>query len=688
MAVQWKHAFRGFFSLPLGTGILLGILYWFIEAFVHDLCFGEGPILMQIFHPNAHEIWMRLIVAALLIIFGFHSQNMINQRRRVELALIEREKEAQRILENNPAAIVLIDCETRQIAYANCNAAKMIGDAPDAICGMQCHRYLCPRDENHCPVLDMGHRMDISERELFTAKRESVPVLKSVAKVQFKGKPHLLEAFFDITEQKKMQRAIQHAHAELNQIFQTASVGMRLIDCDFNILKINRAFCDLCGRSPEEAVGRKCFDVFSGSMCFSDDCPLTRVLSGKDLEKDYEVIKHGADGSSITCNLTVSRFDGPNGLIGIVEAFKDITELKRTQSELEAERDRLHRILFHQFENVGIVNDRYLLEYQNELLKQHSNGRSPCYCYQVLRDMDAPCEECLMQKALETGKIQRFEFDNASGRSFQHTYTPFVDNNGQKKALVSQRDISERKASVAAAIRSEHLAAIGELAAGVAHEINNPINGIINYGQILVNRTHPGELLNDISRHIIEEGDRIAAIVASLLSFSRQDTERPDVVEVTALIEDSLTLTGAQLRKDGIHLEVNSTDHLPPIAGRPQEIQQVFLNIINNGRYALNEKYPDGGDQKKMTIDVSKVKNGCGDAVRISFTDFGTGIPGQALERVVNPFFSTKPKGKGTGLGLSISHRIVENHGGKMTIDSVPGAFTRVMVDFPERFAN
>ncbi|MCP4340119.1 MAG: PAS domain S-box protein [Desulfobulbaceae bacterium] len=687
MKVKREKALEGIYSHLVLVGAVFAVLYWFIESAVHSYFFDGGPFLSHVIYPDGHEIWMRFIVAALLVLFSLYGQNVINRLRKTELALIEREKDSHRILENNPAAIILVDCNSRKIVYANQNALSMIGATSDRLFDKQCHNFLCKAQKGKCPVLDMGQQMDISERELLTAKRKVVPILKRVVEVQYKGKPHLLEAFFDITEQKKMQQAIRQAHAELNQIFQTATVGMRLIDSDFNILKINQTFSELSGVAAADAVGKKCFDVFGGKMCHSAECSLKKVLDGRELS-DYEVSKTHSDGSVLTCSLTITRFEGANGMIGVVEAFKDITELKRVQNELQSERDRLHRILFHQFENVGIITDEYLLEYQNELLKKHTKGKEPCYCYEVFRNRFQPCEDCFMQKALDSAKIQRFEFDTASGQSFQHTYTPFVDNNGQNKVVVSRLDISERKSSLAMAINSERLAALGELAAGVAHEINNPINGIINCAQILVNKTESEDSLNAIASRIIGEGDRIAGIVASLLSFSRRETKKCSLVNIKDLLEESLTLTGAQLKKDGIKLFLHMDDNLLPISVIGQEIEQVFLNLINNSRHALNERYPDNGELKRLDITVNMESDNDNIVVKTCFKDYGTGIPANLIEKVINPFFSTKPKGKGTGLGLTISHRIVENHSGKISIDSIAGEYTKVTVEFPAQYTN
>ncbi len=231
--------------------------------------------------------------------------------------------------------------------------------------------------------------------------------------------------------------------------------------------------------------------------------------------------------------------------------------------------------------------------------------------------------------------------------------------------------------------RAAHLAALGELAAGVAHEINNPVSGIISCAEILTNKTALGSREHDLGRRILKEGDRIAFIVQSLLSFAREEPGEKVPVQVREILADVLALTEAQLRQEGIILRVDIDDEALTITAKPQRLDQVFLNIINNARHALNQKYPEKGEEKTLSITAKRDFANGRPLVRIAFHDRGAGIPEQVLNKVKNPFFSTKPKGKGTGLGLSISQGIVADCGGKLTIDSVEGTFTEVAVELP-----
>ena len=246
-----------------------------------------------------------------------------------------------------------------------------------------------------------------------------------------------------------------------------------------------------------------------------------------------------------------------------------------------------------------------------------------------------------------------------------------------------EQEIADRKLAEAEAMRASQLASLGELAAGVAHEVNNPINGIINYAQLLANRSEKGSDNNDIARRIIREGERVTSIITNLLSFAREIKEQKKPVSISEIMCDTLALIETQLKKDGIKLKVHMPADLPRITAQPQQIEQVFLNIISNARYALNQKYPDTCKNKKLEIIAGLETGGERPYMFITFYDTGTGISECIRDKIVNPFFTTKPRGTGTGLGLSISNGIISDHGGRLVIKSEHGKFTEVRIELP-----
>lgn len=272
--------------------------------------------------------------------------------------------------------------------------------------------------------------------------------------------------------------------------------------------------------------------------------------------------------------------------------------------------------------------------------------------------------------------------------------TPIKDENGDVIGILGIFwDITEKvalqkeKISLQMeAVRSRHLASLGELAAGVAHEINNPINGIINCAQILLNKSKNGSKERDIANRIINDSNRIANIVSSLLSFARSGSEekgKKSAVDVGEMMRETLILTETQLQKEGIKIKLNIPQKLPIIFVFPYQIQQVFLNIISNARYALNEKYEGTHENKILEISIKQVKVKNRPYVKITFHDHGVGVPSGIIDKVMDPFFTTKPRKIGTGLGLSISHSIIKENNGELTIDSVEGEFTKVSVILP-----
>jgi signal transduction histidine kinase len=306
------------------------------------------------------------------------------------------------------------------------------------------------------------------------------------------------------------------------------------------------------------------------------------------------------------------------------------------------------------------------------------------YCHDLFYGRHAPCEDCPATECFCSGApVSRAS--NHYGRYLEKRAFPIKEGDGVRNVILLASDVTEQMQFQAEAMQATHLAALGELAAGVAHEINNPINGIINYAQILINECAPESQEHDIGMRVVKEGKRTANIVKSLLTFARGGREEKRPVRIDAVLKESMILTQAQIRKEGIGLKNTLPDDLPEVNANFQEIQQVFLNIINNARYAILEKYPDRHKNKVIEIHGEKVILDSRTYVKIIFYDRGMGIPAEKLSMLTMPFFSTKPFGKGTGLGLAIAHRIVSDHGGRLTFESVEGEFTRVIVDLPAK---
>ncbi len=318
------------------------------------------------------------------------------------------------------------------------------------------------------------------------------------------------------------------------------------------------------------------------------------------------------------------------------------------------------------------------------LLGKQVSDQTGKHCYHLWDHTLSACNECHALKCFQTGQTMNDQITTPNGRILEaHSFPIPGDVGTVGNVIIVYSDITEKITLEAEAMRAAHLASLGELAAGVAHEINNPTNGIINYAQILLDESDNHGTGRDLAERIIVEGDRIARIVKNLLSFARDRKEGKSLIHISDMLDDSLALTKTQIQKEGIQLNVDVSPDLPGIIAHPQQIQQVFLNIINNARYALTRKYPETNVNKILEIRGEQITIDDCPHVRVTFHDRGTGIPADVRGKVLHPFFSTKPADKGTGLGLSISHGILSDHNSKLIIDSVEGEFTKVIIDIP-----
>ncbi len=309
-------------------------------------------------------------------------------------------------------------------------------------------------------------------------------------------------------------------------------------------------------------------------------------------------------------------------------------------------------------------------------------GKGVC---QIIHGGRWPHIKCPLEEFLLTNS-SRVEDTRLPGLSGEYSLTIVPVERGPKDQdllLLIARKLTQDEVRKVESIRTAQLAAIGELAAGVAHEVNNPINGIINFAQLLYDDCEQETEQAMILKRIIQEGERIATITYNLLSFARENENEQILVDLNEVFSDSISLVEHQLKNDGIHI---STDLVQPsalIVGNHLQLMQVVLNLMSNSRFALNERYRDPSPDKKIHFSSKAVEIDGEKYFRLVVRDHGTGIPQGILGRLFDPFFTSKQADKGTGLGLSISYGIVKNHNGILRVDSILNKYTEMIVEIP-----
>ncbi|MHC4681086.1 MAG: two-component system sensor histidine kinase NtrB [Planctomycetota bacterium] len=476
----------------------------------------------------------------------------------------------------------------------------------------------------------------------------------------------------------------------LHNILASMEGGLFTIDAEARITSFNRAAEKITGFKKEEVLHRKCYTILRSNLC-KGKCRLKRTLeTGESIFNSDAIIRNKA-GKEIHVNVTTSALrSGDNEIIGALEIFRDLTERKQLWDQLRVERDRAQQYL--RVARVIIV----ALDLKGRVTLINKMGCEVLGCEEdeIIGnnwfDFYVP-EEVREQVRNLFGKLMAGEV-----RVPEYYENPISVKDGQERiiawhntiltdkaghivgTLSSGEDVTERKRTEAELIRSEKLASVGQLAAGVAHEVNNPLAGILVYIKLLLKKYEQGKLHTEETKkqlHKIEkETERCSRIIKNLLDFSRQTEVTLRPVDINKVIEATLSIIGHQIGLENIRIEQRLCTPLPLVLVDFDQIQQALMNIMLNAAQAM-----PGGGELTITTSVAKgvrIDSAFRDALRIDISDTGVGIPRENLGKLFTPFFTTKQKGKGVGLGLSVVHGIIERHHGKIEIQSDLGAGT------------
>ena len=367
----------------------------------------------------------------------------------------------------------------------------------------------------------------------------------------------------------------------------------------------------------------------------------------------------------------------------------------RQQRQLRRSEER-YRTLFEQArDGIGLIrlSDHRLVEANNRVYEILGCRKEDCIDqdFRELFSTTIPSAqpELMMTPNGQPSAESELTIQTIQGQSrpISVSFTP-LSTDGEEVMIMSLRDLSMRKKLEAEReemqrqlYQSSKLASIGELSAGVAHEINNPLNGIINFAQLLKDEERPrSEFEQQMIDGIIGEGERIAKIVRGLLTFASADTQELSPVHFADCIKTSIALFGRQFEKGDISVEIELAPDLPLVRADASRLRQVVVNLISNAHHALNAKPAESNEQKVFRIAARRSgKNG--EIVRVEFYDNGVGIKREYMSKVFDPFFTTRRETGGTGLGLSVSFGIIRDFGGTISVESEEGKFTRFIIE-------
>ena len=545
-----------------------------------------------------------------------------------------------------------------KVLRVNRSLAAMIGVPPPELIGVNMRAlmaltndtasYSCPfcrsmaddSDEFVHPVFDRTYL--VSTSRVHGASDEGLQTI------------HVLK---DISDRREAERRYRELFDNIQEGLFFSTPGGRFIE-------VNDAMVRMLGYSSREEV-------------LQMDIPTELYFSPEQREHHSDVMKENGhlrnfeatlkrkDGSPI--HVLINAFglhDNAGRLLQIRGLMLDVTGLRTYQSELHRERDFSGKILSNTQSLILVADTAGLISYANRRWYDAGFEQREVLGRPLLElaapGFVRPLAEAL-QSTLNSQQIDNLELEivrgNGTAGKFSANLSPMRDEQGTVTSIVVVlTDITDSAVLRDKLVHAEKMAAVGQLVSGVAHEVNNPLTAILGFADLLMENPDLPETARKDMRVILQEAQRTKQIVQNLLSFARQMPPQRNAVQLNSILRRTIQLRSYDFNSHGVDIVEHLDEGLPEVMGDAHQLQQVFLNILNNAYDAVHEV------GRPARIEIMSTK--AGDAVEVSFRDNGNGI--SHPDKIFDPFFTTKEVGKGTGLGLSICYGILKEHGGEI----------------------
>lgn len=608
-------------------------------------------------------------------------------------------------MQRDSKILLVNDAATRRLGYSQNEMQQM---------------YVWDWDPQFTPETWATFWQDIQEKKSMTFETthrtktgELFPVEISASIFDYCGHKYLFAFAKDITNRKILENRLRNKYAEFEAIFNSITDAIVFTDTQRRIIMINPAFTDILGYSQQDAVGKTTKFYYATPEEYTQQ-GIARYNRNSTIDSPlYEISYRRKDKTIFPSEtLGVAVRDANQELIGFIAIIRDISARITAEKAIKENRAQLETALSSMTDGVFISNSAGELVEMNDAWAQFHRFKEK---KDVLRHVDeypslftafladgkpVPVETWATSRALrgETGTNAEYTMhrkDTDETWVGSYSFSPIRDDHGAiVGSVVVARDITELKQKEAAQRHLEErlnqaqkMEAIGTLAGGIAHDFNNILSAILGYTEISLVHTSPHTQLSTNLNQILTAANRAADLVKQILVFSRQSE-----VELTPLKIQPVIKEGLKMLRSSIPTTISILEDIDPQCGAvladPTQVHQILINLCTNAYHAMEQfggtlavtlqpTFIDTGDHTPQTS-LSP-----GEYVKLTVSDSGTGIGPDLLDRIFDPYFTTKETGKGTGMGLAIVHGIIKNYGGTITVESSPGHGTTFHVYFP-----
>lgn len=640
----------------------------------------------------------------------------IAEHRQTEQLLITERNNLNAIFKSAPVGMALLNSEAQIVSYNKIMSdlfqldqdkinKQRLGDillcqnkyAENRGCGNQASCLTCPINRSIGMALqeDQSLRGEEVQVELTLAGHNKILwILFSVEPIVLNGEKHALISFENITEKKKLAENFRENEERLRLIIETSQAGIILISPDSHIEFANNRMAEMLGCSVAELIGSSYSDHLYPPERETGSLLLNRLIDGEIQQSHTERSYIRKDGSVFGGYIAARRLLSENGTLkAIVSSITDINDLKVATDNLRAEKERLAVTLRSIGDGVITTDTEGRVALINQVAEKLT-GWSQEEAFEkniddifiIINESNRQSRQNPVKEALSTRKVVEMANHtllisrDGAERAIADSAAPILNDSGSIIGVVLVfRDVSEKKHVEEELFKARKLESIGVLAGGIAHDFNNFLTAILGNISLARRLTSPDERIYEILQNAETASNRAKSLTQQLLTFSKGGTPVRKLSSIGKIIEDSASFV---LRGSNVRCRLEIDKNLFPVEVDAGQMTQVFNNLIINADQAM----PDGGEIKIVAENIPATADSDKAYVHISISDQGCGISMANLDRIFDPYFTTKKHG--SGLGLATVYSIIRNHQGEITASSKGDGGTAFTIILPAAHIN